>query len=134
VALLVLRKASLALAVASIVVNTESVGILAVLATRMFFRPIGKATAPATLDAARVISAMINNLLSALFFKVDVTLLKPLQGDTPVGWYNQAYKWVDALNVIPAYFTFALFPVLARQPPRQRRCPPLVSTWRSNCS
>jgi O-antigen/teichoic acid export membrane protein len=53
-----------------------------------------------------------------------VTLLKPLSGknsDFVVGWYSQAYKWVDALNVIPAYFTFALFPVLARQAAEDRQ-------------
>jgi O-antigen/teichoic acid export membrane protein len=32
-----------------------------------------------------------------------------------VGWYNSAYKWVLAFNVIPSFFTIALFPVLSRQ-------------------
>jgi O-antigen/teichoic acid export membrane protein len=116
VPVLVLTQSIIGLAATSIVVNTITLGILAVLATRMFFRP--RWESDGTLRRSMVRESfplMVNNLLSALFFKVDVTLLKPLKGDAPVGWYNQAYKWVDALNVIPAYFTFALFPVLSRQ-------------------
>jgi O-antigen/teichoic acid export membrane protein len=116
VPMLVLTQSIISLAVASIVVNTITFGILAMLATRMFFRPHWESDRRLQRSMLHEsFPLMINNLLSALFFKVDVTLLKPLKGDTPVGWYNQAYKWVDALNVIPAYFTFALFPVLSRQ-------------------
>lgn len=121
VPVLVLTQSIIGLAATSIVVNTITLGILAALATRMFFRP--RWESDRTLQRSMLSESfplMINNLLSALFFKVDVTLLKPLKGDTPVGWYNQAYKWVDALNVIPAYFTFALFPVLSRQATEDR--------------
>ncbi|MBN1886557.1 MAG: oligosaccharide flippase family protein [Thermoflexales bacterium] len=58
---------------------------------------------------------MLNHLLATLFFKIDVLLLEPMKGDTVVGWYSQAYKVVDMLNIIPAYFTMALFPVLSQQ-------------------
>ncbi len=58
---------------------------------------------------------MLNHLLATLFFKVDVPLLQALQGPTVVGWYSTAYKWIDALNIIPAYSTMALFPVMSRQ-------------------
>jgi O-antigen/teichoic acid export membrane protein len=58
---------------------------------------------------------MLNSLLATLFFKVDVTLLEPIRGTTEVGWYSTGYKFVDALNVVPSLFTFALFPVMARQ-------------------
>jgi O-antigen/teichoic acid export membrane protein len=60
--------------------------------------------------------------LATLFFKVDVPLLETIRnqqeagrGNLEVGWYNTAYKFVDAYNVIPAFFTFALFPVMSRQ-------------------
>lgn len=56
---------------------------------------------------------LLNNLLSSLFFKIDVFLLKPVQGDTVVGWYNAAYKFVDGLLIIPSTLTLALFPVLS---------------------
>lgn len=58
---------------------------------------------------------MINHLLATIFFKIDVVLLEPLQGATVVGQYSTAYKWVDALGVIPALFTMALLPIMARQ-------------------
>jgi len=57
---------------------------------------------------------MLNHLLNTLFFKLDVTLLQPLQGDTVVGWYSTAYKWIDALLIIPAYSTMAIFPLISR--------------------
>jgi len=31
-----------------------------------------------------------------------------------VGWYSTAYKWIDALLIIPAYFTMAIFPIMSR--------------------
>ncbi|CAG0929889.1 hypothetical protein TFLX_01464 [Thermoflexales bacterium] len=58
---------------------------------------------------------MLNHLLATLFFKVDVPMLQALQGPAVVGWYSTAYKWIDALNIIPAYSTMALFPVMSRQ-------------------
>jgi len=58
---------------------------------------------------------MLNHLLATLFFKVDVPLLQAMQGPTVVGYYSTAYKWIDALNIIPAYSTMALFPVMSRQ-------------------
>jgi O-antigen/teichoic acid export membrane protein len=58
---------------------------------------------------------MLNHLLATLFFKIDVPMLEALQGSTTVGWYSTAYKWIDALNIIPAYSTLALFPVMSRQ-------------------
>ncbi|MFN8420735.1 MAG: oligosaccharide flippase family protein [Anaerolineae bacterium] len=58
---------------------------------------------------------MLNNLLAGLFFKIDVTLLEPLQGRGVVGTYSTAYKWVDALGVVPSLFTMALLPIMSRQ-------------------
>lgn len=57
---------------------------------------------------------MINNFLSSLFFRIDVLILQPLKGDTILGYYNTAYKFIDALNFIPSNFTLAIFPSLAR--------------------
>lgn len=119
VPVLVLTRSIVGIAAVSMVVNTITLGILATLAARMFFTPRWESDRALQRSMLREsFPLMINNLLSALFFKVDVTLLKPLSGsmgDTVVGWYNQAYKWVDALNIIPMYFTLALFPVLSHQ-------------------
>ena len=57
---------------------------------------------------------MFNNLLSSLFFRIDVLILQPLKGDTILGYYQTAYKFIDALNFIPSNFTLAIFPALSR--------------------
>ncbi|MFN8473254.1 MAG: oligosaccharide flippase family protein [Anaerolineae bacterium] len=103
------------LAGVAIVSNVVTVGILWRAASRLFFRP-GITFAPAAAWGIVVLSypLMLNHLLNTLFFKVDVTLLQPLQGDTVVGYYSTAYKWIDALLIIPAYFTLAIFPLMSR--------------------
>lgn len=57
---------------------------------------------------------MLNNLLSSLFFRIDILILKPFKGDAVVGYYQTAYKFIDALNFIPSNFTLAIFPLLSR--------------------
>jgi O-antigen/teichoic acid export membrane protein len=37
-----------------------------------------------------------------------------------VGWYSTAYKFVEAFNIVPSLFTFALFPVMSRQAAEDR--------------
>lgn len=63
---------------------------------------------------------MLNHLLATVFFKIDVVILEPLQGNAIVGQYSTAYKWLDALGVIPALFTMALLPIMARQAQEDR--------------
>jgi O-antigen/teichoic acid export membrane protein len=58
---------------------------------------------------------MLNHLLQTVFFRIDILLLDQLKGATVVGWYSTAYKWIDALLIIPAYFTMALFPLMSRR-------------------
>ena len=31
-----------------------------------------------------------------------------------VGWYNSAWKWFNAMQIIPSFFTLALFPIISR--------------------
>ncbi len=57
---------------------------------------------------------MFNNLLSSLFFRIDAMILPTLKGVDVLGYYNTAYKFVDALNFIPSNFTLAIFPALTR--------------------
>ncbi|MBC7315854.1 MAG: polysaccharide biosynthesis C-terminal domain-containing protein, partial [Chloroflexi bacterium] len=58
---------------------------------------------------------MVNLLLASLFFRVSVFLLEWLVPDPrALGWYSTAYKYIDAVGVIPAYFTLAIFPLMAR--------------------
>ena len=57
---------------------------------------------------------MINHLLATIFFRIDIWILKPLAGVVQVGLYSAAYKYLDGLNVIPAFFTLAIFPLMSR--------------------
>ena len=113
---LVLGLGFVGLAGISIVVNVVTLAVLGVLAWRLFFRPRFEFDLGFQQHAVREsFPLMLNNLLATLFFKVDVTLLEPIQGTTQVGWYSTGYKFIDAFNLVPSLFTFALFPVMARQ-------------------
>ena len=57
---------------------------------------------------------MLNHLLATVFWRIDVLILTPMAGVFGVGLYSAAYKYIDGLNVIPAYFTLAIFPVMSR--------------------
>jgi O-antigen/teichoic acid export membrane protein len=122
--LLLLGAGVIGLAVTSILVNTIVLGVLFVLARRVFDLKLATrdSKSPASSAQTQILREsfplMLNHLLATLFFKVDVPLLKALQGtrgDAVVGWYSTAYKFVDAFNIIPAFFTQSLFPAMARQ-------------------
>jgi O-antigen/teichoic acid export membrane protein len=103
------------LAGVSIVTNLATAVILGRLAVRQFFQPRFEFDSGFVRRMVGIsYPLMLNHLLQTLFFKVDVTLLQPLKGDTVVGWYSTAYKWIDALLIIPAYFTMAIFPIMSR--------------------
>ncbi len=57
---------------------------------------------------------MLNHLLATLFFKLDVFLLERFKGNEIVAQYSTSYKWVDAIGVIPAFFTMAMLPLMSR--------------------
>jgi len=58
---------------------------------------------------------MLNHFLASIFFQIDVVIIEAAHGARMVGQYSVAYKWISALNVIPAFFTMALLPVMSRQ-------------------
>ncbi len=58
---------------------------------------------------------MLNHFLATIFFQIDVVLIEAIHGAAMVGQYSVAYKWLQAINVVPAFFTMALLPVMARQ-------------------
>lgn len=105
------------LAGVSIIVNIITLFILGLAALRRFaLRGPWKVSFP--LQRRMLVDSyplMLNHLFATIFFFVDVPLMQQINGDEAVGWYNSAYKWVNALNVIPSFFTFALFPVISRQ-------------------
>jgi O-antigen/teichoic acid export membrane protein len=57
---------------------------------------------------------LLNALLMNLFFRVDVFVIQAAQGDAALGTYDAAYKYVNMLIILPAYFTLAIFPILSR--------------------
>ncbi len=106
------------LAAVSLLVNAITFAILSRLLFQWIIRPKYRAASDPALQRVMLRESaplMINHLLATLFFKIDVPLLQSLRGSTTVGWYSTAYKWLDALNIIPAYSTIALFPVMSRQ-------------------
>jgi O-antigen/teichoic acid export membrane protein len=103
------------LAGVSVIVNLVTMLILLYLVIKIFFRPqleFNRSFSKEMLGLSYPL--MINNLLATLFFRVDVTLLQPMKGDTVVGWYTAAYKFIDGVNIIPSTFTIAIFPIISR--------------------
>jgi O-antigen/teichoic acid export membrane protein len=57
---------------------------------------------------------MLNHLLASIFWRIDLWLLKPIAGAASVGIYSAGVKYLDGFNVIPSYFTLAIFPLMSR--------------------
>ncbi len=103
------------LAAVSVVANVVSAATLGLLMIRHCFRPCllwDPASGRWMMNTS--FPLMINHLLASVFFRIDVLLLKPMQGDTVVGYYGAAYKYIDGLLIIPQYFTQAIFPLMSR--------------------
>lgn len=58
---------------------------------------------------------LLNHFLATIFFQIDIVILQAQRGAVVVAQYSTAYKWLFALNIIPSFFTQALFPLLSRQ-------------------
>lgn len=103
------------LAAVSVVVNIVTLGILGVLAARFYFRPRLEFEPP---FGRRLLfdsyPLMINHLLATIFFRIDIQFLQQYRGDAEVGYYSAAHRWIDALQIVPSYFTLAIFPIMSR--------------------
>ncbi|MFO7664718.1 MAG: oligosaccharide flippase family protein [Chloroflexota bacterium] len=106
------------LAAVSIVVNLVTLVLLTIISLRRF-----NLKGPWTLDSKLLAEMlrlgfplMLIHLLQTIFISIDVLLLRQLlpNGEEVVGYYNSAWKWFNALQIIPAYFTLALFPIISR--------------------
>ncbi|HID61777.1 MAG TPA: hypothetical protein EYP49_03380, partial [Anaerolineae bacterium] len=105
------------LAGVSVIGNLFTVAVLLALVARHCFRPhLGTDIEFAFQRQMLNISfpLMINHLLATIFFRIDILLLKPMKGDAAVGYYGAALKYIDGLNVIPSFFTIAIFPLMSR--------------------
>ena len=106
------------LAAVSIVVNLVTLAVLLAMAAGRF-----ELHGPWTVDRPLMQSMlrlgfplMLIHLLQTVFISIDVLLLRQLlpDGERVVGYYNSAWKWFNALQIIPSYFTLALFPIISR--------------------
>ena len=106
------------LAAVSIVVNVVTLALLLALALSRF-----QLRGPWTVDRPLLGTMlrqgwplMLIHLLQTIFISIDVLLLRQMlaDGERVVGYYNSAWKWFNALQIIPSYFTLALFPIISR--------------------
>lgn len=106
------------LAAVSIVVNVVTLALLLALALGRF-----QLRGPWTVDRPLLGTMlrqgwplMLIHLLQTIFISIDVLLLRQMlaDGERVVGYYNSAWKWFNALQIIPSYFTLALFPIISR--------------------
>lgn len=103
------------LAAVSIVSNLFTVAILGLILRRDYVHPTVQFEREQVAGMAREsFPLMVNHLLATVFFQVDVLLLQPMRGSVEVGYYGAAYRYIRGLDIIPGYFTMALFPVMAR--------------------
>jgi len=103
------------LAGASILVNLITTTILYLILVRLILRPRREFSPTASRAMlAESYPLMLNHLLATLFFRIDVPILSQVQGDRATGYYTAAYKFIDGLNIIPAYLTAAIFPLMSR--------------------
>lgn len=119
VVVLLLGYSFVGLAAVSIVVNIITLTVLFILAIRHF-----GLTGPWRLEwplqrtlVHKGFPLMLIHLLQTVFISIDILLLRVMleNGEEVVGWYQTAYKWFNALQVIPAFFTLALFPIISRE-------------------
>ena len=113
------------LAGASVLTNSATLAILMLSGRRIVWSELPPGRDRLVWPAVRaMLSAswplMVSLLLQSLFAGVNVLLLQQLRGDQAVGWYDAGRKWVDALNIVPSFFTFAVFPVMSRQATRAK--------------
>ena len=105
------------LAAVSIVVNVITLGVL-IWAGRGMLGSLRPGRPDRDLMRSMVRESyplMLNHFLATIFFQIDIVILEALKGARIVGKYSVAYRWLLALNIIPAFFTQALLPVLSRQ-------------------
>lgn len=115
VAALVLGFGIVGLGMVSVAVNILTGAVLSALCLRVLGRPSPTFDLGFSFKLLKTsYPLMISNLLATVFFRVDGLILRALWGDTVLGWYSTAYKFIDGLNAIPSSLTLALFPVLSR--------------------
>ncbi len=105
------------LAASALAVNFIQVAVLTRLMRRYLFVPrLNRQAWDSSLARQLLRQAyplLLNGLTIALLFKSDGLLLGALRGNSELGLYNSAYKFIDALLIIPSTLTMALFPLFS---------------------
>ncbi len=117
VIVLLLGQGIVGLAAVSIFNNLLTLLVL-LWAGRRFIGPIRRLMPDLALIRGMVAESfplMLNHFLATVFFQVDILILQALKGAATVAQYSTGYKWLLAINIVPAFFTQALFPVMSRQ-------------------
>jgi O-antigen/teichoic acid export membrane protein len=65
-------------------------------------------------------------IVNYLYFRLDLVLLSILKGEDDVAVYGLAYRVLEGLMVLPAYFMLALFPEIARLTGQRERVDAIV--------
>ena len=119
VTVLLLGYGFVGLAAVSILTNVITLGLLLAIALRRY-----TLRGPWRLDwglQRHMLRAgfplMLIHLLQTVFISIDSYLLRVLldNGQEVAGWYSSAYKWFNALQIVPSFFTLALFPIISRR-------------------
>ncbi|MFQ3662869.1 MAG: flippase [Chloroflexaceae bacterium] len=109
----------LGLAWAAVAVTSVTALVFAVLQRRDFFPPRIAWDGPKMRWLAlTALPLMLNNLLSAVFFRFDVFIVRAFGGpgaERLVGQYNTPYTFLNVALIIPPAVTFAVFPLLSRR-------------------
>ncbi len=105
------------LAASSVVVNVIQVAVLQSLLSSQIFRPrLSRMSFDRKLAGELLRQSfplLLNGLIISILFKSDGLILQAFQGNAQLGIYNAAYKFIDALLIIPSTLTIALFPLFS---------------------
>jgi O-antigen/teichoic acid export membrane protein len=131
IALLAFGWGIVGLAIVSVITNLVTLVLLVIAAMRVLHLKFTLADLRLNMDEAerktpkrQIIKEawplMVNHLLSTIYWRIDVPLIKAFTRDAAqVGYYGAGYKYVDAFNIIPSLFTQALFPAMSRMAARE---------------
>jgi O-antigen/teichoic acid export membrane protein len=119
IAVIVLGLGIIGLAWSAVAVSAVTATLFFLLQGRQFFAPtLSWDTAAMRATVPSALPLMLNNLLSAVFFRFDVFIIRAFggaAGERLVGQYNVPYTILSIAMIVPPAVTFAVFPLLARR-------------------
>ncbi|WP_129626376.1 oligosaccharide flippase family protein [Candidatus Oscillochloris fontis] len=124
ISVLLLGWGVLGLAWSAVAVSSLTAVVFFFLQQKDFFAPsLSLARQPIMALVPSAFPLMLNNLLSAIFFRFDLFIIRGFGGsnaDTLVQQYALPYQLLNIALVLPPAVTFAVFPLLARRAAGER--------------